>query len=115
MRGGSRKYNKIIEVWQVQSTPDAYSGNYADNDTKIADSWACVETLNKYDLDTLNGVSDAFNTLKIKLLKRNDLTYNRQTMYFKYRDVRYDILNEPINLDFTDSEIVIYVIRVDED
>lgn len=112
---GSRKYNKRIEVWQVQSTPDAYSGNYADNDTKIADSWCYIETLNKYDLDVLNGVSDAFNTLKIKLRKRNDLTYSRETIYFKYRNVRYDILNEPINIGFDDSEIIIYLIRSDAD
>lgn len=104
----ARGFNKKVEVWGLSPVFDNYSGNVAGEDTLLSHSWAKIKTLSTN--NTINnefGVLDASNSISITLRKRNDLTYDLQTMYIKYRGQKYIIKSFPVNIDFEDALITI--------
>ena len=84
----SRKLSKRIEIWQTSNVSDGFGGNTV-AETLIASSWAEIITLNNTNRSTDIGITSATNTIKIKLRKRKDITYNSINQYIKYRGFKY--------------------------
>lgn len=103
----ARQLTKRIEIWELTSVFDGVSG-YNLTDTLIASSWASVKTFQAGKYSNLSdfGIVDGQNAVQFTLRKRNDLIYNLNTMYIKYRGVKYTISTSPTNIDFNDKQIV---------
>ena len=106
----SRKLSKRIEIWQTSNVSDGFGGNTI-AETLITSSWAEVITLNNTNRSTDIGITSATNTIKIKLRKRNDLTYNSINQFIKYRGCKYIIQNQPFNVGFKDEVIEILAVK----
>ena len=106
----SRKKSKRVEIWQTSNAPDGFGGNTA-VETLITSSWAEIITLNNTNRSTDIGITSATNTIKIKLRKRNDITYNGINQFIKYRGYKYIIQNQPFNVGFRDEEIEILAVK----
>lgn len=111
---GSRKYNKKIEVWQTTRGKDEF-GDSLITPTLLTKTWCNIVTptnVNSSNRSTEFGLTDTSNRLVLKLRKRSDITYNSKNIYFIYRSEVYNIISEPINVNFEDSEIQITVEKV---
>ena len=108
----SRKLSKRIEIWQTSNVADGFGGNTV-AETLITSSWAEIITLNDINRSTDIGITSATNTIKVRLRKRNDITYNSVNQYLKYRGFKYIIKNQPFNVGFKDD--VIEIIATKED
>ncbi len=106
----SRKLSKRIEIWQTSNVSDGFGGNTV-AETLIARSWAEIITLNDTNRSTDIGITSATNTIKIRLRKRNDLTYNSINQFIKYRGAKYIIKNQPFNVGFRDDTIEIIAVK----
>ena len=106
----SRKLSKRIEIWQTSNVADGFGGNTI-AETLITSSWAEVTTLNNTNRSTDIGITSATNTIKIKLRKRNDITYNSINQFIKYRGYKYIIQNQPFNVGFRDEVIEILAVK----
>ena len=106
----SRKLSKRIEIWQTSNVSDGFGGNTI-AETLITSSWAEVITLNNTNRSTDIGITSATNTIKIKLRKRKDITYNSINQYIKYRGFKYIIQNQPFNVGFKDEVIEILAVK----
>ena len=106
----SRKLSKRIEIWQTSNVSDGFGGNTVDG-TLIASSWAEIITLNNTNRSTDIGITSATNTIKVRLRKRKDLTYNSVNQYLKYRGFKYIIQNQPFNVGFRDDVIEILAVK----
>jgi SPP1 family predicted phage head-tail adaptor len=105
-----RKLTKRVEIWQTSNVPNGFGGNSV-SETLITSSWAEVITLNNTNRSTDIGITSATNTIKIKLRKRNDITYNSINQFIKYRGYKYIIQNQPFNVGFRDEEIEIIAVK----
>ena len=106
----SRKLSKRIEIWQTSNVSDGFGGNTV-AETLIASSWAEIITLNNTNRSTDIGITSATNTIKVRLRKRNDITYNSINQYLKYRGFKYIIQNQPFNVGFRDDVIEILAVK----
>ena len=106
----SRKLSKRIEIWQTSNVSDGFGGNTVDG-TLIASSWAEIITLNNTNRSTDIGITSATNTIKVRLRKRNDITYNSINQYLKYRGFKYIIQNQPFNVGFRDDVVEILAVK----
>ena len=106
----SRKLSKRIEIWQTSNVSDGFGGNTVDG-TLITSSWAEIITLNDVNRSTDIGITSATNTIKVRLRKRKDLTYNSVNQYLKYRGFKYIIQNQPFNVGFRDDVIEILAVK----
>jgi SPP1 family predicted phage head-tail adaptor len=106
----SRKLSKRIEIWQTSNVSDGFGGNTI-AETLITSSWAEVTTLNNTNRSTDIGITSATNTIKIKLRKRKDITYNSINQFIKYRGYKYIIQNQPFNVGFKDEVIEILAVK----
>ena len=106
----SRKLSKRIEIWQTSNVSDGFGGNTV-AETLIASSWAEIITLNNTNRSTDIGITSATNTIKVRLRKRNDITYNSVNQYLKYRGFKYIIQNQPFNVGFRDDVIEILAVK----
>jgi len=106
----SRKLSKRIEIWQTSNVSDGFGGNTVD-ETFIASSWAEIITLNNTNRSTDIGITSTTNTIKVRLRKRKDLTYNSINQYLKYRGFKYIIQNQPFNVGFRDDVIEILAVK----
>ena len=106
----SRKLSKRIEIWQTSNVSDGFGGNTV-AETLIASSWAEIITLNNTNRSTDIGITSATNTIKVRLRKRNDITYNGINQYLKYRGFKYIIQNQPFNVGFKDEVIEILAVK----
>ena len=105
----SRKFTKRVEIWEDVSVSVGFGGNTV-QESLITSSWANVKTAgvnSKFARDTSLGTTDGTFSIIIHLRKRNDITYNIESQFIKYRGEKYIIQNEPINVDFEDSIIEI--------
>jgi head-tail adaptor len=105
-----RRKSKRVEIWQTSNVPNGFGGNSV-SETLITSSWAEVITLNNTNRSTDIGITSATNTIKIKLRKRNDITYNSINQFIKYRGYKYIIQNQPFNVGFRDEEIEIIAVK----
>lgn len=102
----SRKYTKRVEIYQLTRVADGFGG-FTVTDAKIGESWAKLETfqagkaLNLAEYGIINPQRSILFTLRL----RNDITYNVDTQYIKYRNKKYIISSYPTNINFEDSEI----------
>ena len=108
----SRKLSKRIEIWQTSNVSDGFGGNTV-AETLITSSWVEIITLNDVNRSTDIGITSATNSIKVRLRKRKDITYNSINQYLKYRGFKYIIKNQPFNAGFRDD--VIEIIAVKED
>ena len=106
----SRKLSKRIEIWQTSNVSDGFGGNTV-AETLIASSWAEIITLNNTNRSTDIGITSATNTIKVRLRKRKDITYNSVNQYLKYRGFKYIIQNQPFNVGFRDDVIEILAVK----
>tara|TARA_R110000787_G_scaffold10354_3_gene35217 strand:- start:259 stop:666 length:408 start_codon:yes stop_codon:yes gene_type:complete len=106
----SRKLSKRIEIWQTSNVSDGFGGNTV-AETLITSSWAEIVTLNDTNRSTDIGITSATNTIKVRLRKRNDITYNSINQYLKYRGFKYIIKNQPFNVGFKDDIIEILAVK----
>ena len=104
----ARKYNKKIELWQTSTVFDGYSGN-ATTSALIATVWCEIKTNNSTYRDTDFGKTETANRLVLTLRKKSNINYNSKTYFFKYRGETYNIVSEPINVNFEDREIQIII------
>tara|TARA_R110000851_G_scaffold49122_1_gene118347 strand:+ start:429 stop:794 length:366 start_codon:yes stop_codon:yes gene_type:complete len=105
-----RKLTKRVEIWQTSNVPNGFSGN-SNVPTLITSSWAEVITLNNTNRSTDIGITSATNTIKVRLRKRKDITYNGINQFIKYRGYKYIIQNQPFNVGFRDEVIEIIAIK----
>jgi SPP1 family predicted phage head-tail adaptor len=105
-----RKLTKRVEIWQTSNVPNDFGGNSV-SETLITSSWAEVITLNNTNRITDIGITSATNTIKIRLRKRNDITYNGINQFIKYRGYKYIIQNQPFNVGFRDEVIEIIAVK----
>lgn len=103
----ARKYTKQIELWQTAPTGQVTYGSRPVSDTLITRTWCRLVTMNKISRSTDVGITQTFDTIKIELRKRNDLTYNSKNQYFKYKGIKYFFQSEPIDVGFENREIQI--------
>lgn len=104
MRG--RKYNKQIEIWQTTKTTNEFGdGNVTPE--LITKSRCKIITNNNIYSDKQFGLSETTNRIVVQLRKRNDITYNSSNQFVMYRNEKYIITSEPVNVDFEDREIQI--------
>jgi head-tail adaptor len=108
----SRKLSKRIEIWQTSNVSDGFGGNTVD-ETLITSSWAEIITLNDVNRSTDIGITSATNSIKVRLRKRKDITYNSINQYLKYRGFKYIIKNQPFNVGFRDDAIEIIAVKED--
>tara|TARA_R110001583_G_scaffold114132_1_gene264582 strand:- start:7639 stop:8004 length:366 start_codon:yes stop_codon:yes gene_type:complete len=106
----SRKLSKRIEIWQTSNVSDGFGGNTV-AETLITSSWAEIVTLNDTNRSTDIGITSATNTIKVRLRKRNDITYNSINQYLKYRGFKYIIKNQPFNVGFKNDIIEILAVK----
>lgn len=106
----SRKLSKRIEIWQTSNVSDGFGGNTI-AETLITSSWAEIITLNDINRSTHIGITSATNTIKVRLRKRQDITYNSINQFLKYRGQKYDIKNQPFNIGFRDDIIEIVGVK----
>lgn len=106
----ARKYNKKFEVYQTTTVLNDYGGG-SDVETKLADVWCEIKTLSRYKLEEGTGVSDIYKYFELKTRKRTDFTFNPLNMYMLHAGVRYEIVNDPVDVDFNGSEIKIILTR----
>ena len=106
----SRKLSKRIEIWQTSNVSDGFGGNTV-AEILIASSWVEIITLNDVNRSTDIGITSSTNTIKVRLRKRNDITYNSINQYLKYRGFKYIIKNQPFNVDFRDDVIEIIAVK----
>lgn len=89
-----RKFKHRIEVWKTVPTADGFGGNVVDdvtpNETLLGSSWCKVTTIaqNKF-VDF--GLDEVRKAIKVNVRKRNDLDYEQEGLFFKYKDVRYTV------------------------
>ena len=102
----SRAFNKKIELWGVTSVPDGYGG-FTTTSQLVTSSWANIKSIQpgKQNNASQFGLITPENSVLFTVKKRNDLVYNVETMFIKYRGVKYTISTEPTNINFTDSTI----------
>ena len=102
----SRAYNKRIEIYESVATPNGFGGNSI-TPSLIGESWAKISTFNvgRNTNELSNGLIDVNDSLIITVRKRNDITYNSQTQFIKYRGEKYIITTSPVNVGFEDREI----------
>ncbi len=104
----NRQSRKRIEIYQTTTTVNEFGGR-STSDELITSSWANLTTLTnsrKYMSSSQNlGINDVSNTIVVKLRKRNDITYNAINQYIKYNGFRYNIITNPIDVDFNNSYI----------
>ncbi len=105
-----RKLTKRVEIWQTSNVPNGFGGN-SNVPTLITSSWAEVITLNNTNRSTDIGITSATNTIKVRLRKRKDITYNGINQFIKYRGYKYIIQNQPFNVGFRDEVIEIIAIK----
>ena len=104
----ARKYTKKIELWQTSTVFDGYSGN-ATTISLIGTVWCEIKTNNSTYRDTEFGKTETANRLVLTLRKKSDINYNSKTYFFKYRGENYNIVSEPINVNFEDRDIQIII------
>ena len=97
----SRYYNKRIEVWQTAIEADGFGGNVV-TESLLKTIWANVQTINANtsNINTQLGLLDASNSIIVKTRVKNDLTWDLQLMFIKYRDEKYIIASFPTDVDF---------------
>lgn len=107
----SRKYTKIIEIYQTSRVSDGYGG-YTVTDEIIARSWCNIRTVSnnsRYSQRLTDlGITDPTSAIIVSLRHRNDLDYNAINQYLKHNGNKYIIQNAPtdINLEGVDVEII---------
>lgn len=101
-----RAYNKRIEIYETTTIVDGFGGNTVSTNL-LAITWANISTFNvgRNGNATDYGLLDVNDSLIIKTRKRNDITYNSQTQFIKYRGDKYIITTSPINVNFEDREV----------
>lgn len=102
----ARKYNKQIEIWQTTKVSDGFGGNTVSEEL-ITKSRCKIITSNNIYQNKEFGLSETTNRIVIQLRKRNDITYNSKNQFIKYRNEKYTITSEPVNVGFEDREIQI--------
>lgn len=102
----ARKYNKKIELWQTTFVQNEWGGT-PNNETLLGKLWCQLVTTNKPYRVTELGIIDTTDTINIKLRKRSDFDFNTKNQYFIYRNERYIMQTEPININFEDREVLI--------
>ena len=100
----ARKYNKKIDVYEISNQPEGFGGNYV-TPVLVSSCWAHITTLERSNRKTEDGESDAFETLVITIRKKSSLDLEFKKHYIMYRNVKYTILQAPINKGFKDTEI----------
>lgn len=110
----SRRLSKRVQIWQTEKVSDGFSGN-TNKDYQITDSWAEVTTLSdnsKYNRNNNDfGITDRYNSIVVKMRKRNDITYNSVNQYIIFQGVKYIIAVQPTNTNFDNDSIVLIATR----
>lgn len=110
----SREFTKRIEVWENVKVSDGFGGNTI-SEVLRASSWAFVRTTgvnSKFSRDTKLGISEGTFSILVRLRNRKDLVYDISTQFLKYRNEKYIIQSEPININFEDSIIEIVATKL---
>lgn len=113
----SRRFRKIIEIWQLSDVSDGFGGNTT-SETRLTSTWADIRSLsanNRYgSTSTDSGINHAQLGVMVTVRKRNDLTYNTLNQFIKYNDKKYTILSFPENKNFDNSTITFIAVKQDE-
>lgn len=85
-----RKFKYRIEVFKTVIEDDGFGGNHAKEGQKIGCSWCNVSTIPRDKLTDF-GLDEVKGAIRVRVRKRNDLDYNEQGLFFKYKGDRYTI------------------------
>lgn len=90
----ARKLKYRIEVYKTVPVADGFGGNViedeAANEILLDSSWCNVKTIPISKL-TEYGLDENQKAVRITLRKRDDLDYEQQGLFFKYKGVRYTV------------------------
>ena len=102
----SRQLNKRIQIWSSSQVADGFGG-MTTNTALVSTSWAKIESISPGEARNIvsYGIDDPQKSYKVTVRKRNDLTYNSEEHFVKYRGNEYAIISEPTNVDFKDTTI----------
>ncbi len=104
----SRKYTKRIEIFTTAAVSDGFGGNTV-SEVLLATSWADIRTVRPERLTDL-GITDGTHSIEVRLRHRNDLDYEQEGIFFKYRDSSYIFKSvNPINLE--DVHVIVIAVK----
>jgi len=95
-------FNKRIDIYTLTSVDDGFGGNYLD-EVLATSSWANVKTIKAGANAQDFGITEQDKAVIFTVRFRNDLDYNVNNMYIKYRGLKYTISTAPTNLNFSDA------------
>lgn len=107
----ARKYLSRIEVWKDTEVSDGFGGNVT-SPVKVTDSWCNIKTLSGTRLIDL-GITEHDYALKLELRHRNDLDYEAEDIFLKYKDISY-IVQTVVPKDLENYEIQIIAVKRNE-
>lgn len=109
----ARKYTKKIEFFQTTKVADGFGGNTMSS-VSLGSFWCKIDSLSansRFNGSNTNfGTLDLVNSYKITL-RKGLLDFNQKDMYILYRNDKYIIQTQPNNINFTDSEIEIFITK----
>lgn len=107
----ARKYINRIEVWRDAEHEDGFGG-YTTVPEKVDNSWCNIKTISSSRLTDF-GITDQDYALKLELRHRNDLDYEAEDIFLKYKDISY-IVQTVVPRDLENYEIQIIAVKRNE-
>lgn len=96
----SRAFTKRIKIYQTTEVDDGFGGITNGEDILVLDTWAKIENVKSLPQFQGLGLDFTSENINITIRKRNDKPIDSTTMYVMYRDSKYSIVNEPINVNY---------------
>ena len=108
----AREFNKQIELYQTVTGLSDGFGGYNQTDELIGVYWANIKNV-KPQINSIDfGNIEPNEVLQITMRNRLDLTFNSINQFIKYRNNKYIIITDPININFEDRIIQFLVKKV---
>ncbi|HUS89824.1 MAG TPA: head-tail adaptor protein [Desulfosporosinus sp.] len=85
----ARRYSRRIEIWSYIANDDSFGG-YTTSDSKVADAWADVTTIDRDKL-TQYGLDVAQNGIQVYMRKDSSIDMTAPNMFIKIGANEYTI------------------------
>ena len=104
-----RRYNKRVEIWETAAVSNGFGGSTV-TESKLGTSWARVKTIRPERLTDF-GITDGTHAIEVGLRHRNDLDYEQEGIFFKYRSESYTF-NTVNPVDYEDVDIIVIAVKI---
>jgi hypothetical protein len=107
----SRRFTKLIELWETENVPDGFGG-YTVSESKRADIWANLQTMNKGRYSNKDfGDIDFANSVMVTTRDNPNIVIDYKTNFIKYRGENYFLSDRPVITDFEDNYVTFIMVR----